>query len=76
MLFRSPKGLPPAIEKRLRDAFCAAVNSEEFRKVAESIDAPVMYLDAPDYQKYIQSVYQQETDLIRKLNLKELMAKG
>lgn len=72
----APKGLPPAIEKRLRDAFRAAVNSDEFRKVAESIDAPVMYQDGPDYQKYIQSVYQQETDLIRKLNLKELMAKG
>ncbi len=72
----APKGLPPAVEKRLRDAFRAAINSEEFRKVADSIDAPVMYLDAPDYQKYIQATFQQETDLIRKLNLKELMAKG
>lgn len=72
----APKGLPPAIEKRLRDAFRVAVNSEDFRKVAESIDAPVMYQDGPDYQKYVQAVYRQETDLIRKLNLKELMAKG
>ncbi|MDQ0044424.1 tripartite tricarboxylate transporter substrate binding protein [Variovorax boronicumulans] len=72
----APKGLPPAVEKRLRDAFRTAVNSEEFRKVAESIDAPVMYQDGPDYQKYVQTVYRQETDLIRKLNLKELMEKG
>ncbi|KQX37932.1 tripartite tricarboxylate transporter substrate binding protein [Variovorax sp. Root434] len=72
----APKGLPPAIEKRLRDAFRVAVNSDDFRKVAESIDAPVMYQDGPDYQKYVQAVYRQETDLIRKLNLKELMAKG
>ena len=72
----APKGLPAAVEKRLRDAFRNAINSEEFRKVAESIDAPVMYQDGPDYRKYIQAVYQQETDLIRKLNLKELMAKG
>ena len=72
----APKGLPAAVEKRLRDAFRNAVNSDEFRKVAESIDAPVMYQDGPDYRKYIQAVYQQETDLIRKLNLKELMAKG
>ena len=72
----APKGLPPAIEKRLRDAFRTAVHSEEFRKVAENIDAPVMYQDGPDYQKFIQTVFQQETDLIRKLNLKELMAKG
>lgn len=72
----APKGLPAAIEKRLRDAFRTAVNSEEFRKVAESIDAPIMYQDGPDYRKYIQAVYQQETELIRKLSLKELMAKG
>ena len=72
----APKGLPAAVEKRLRDAFRIAISSEEFRKVAESIDAPVMYQDGPDYRKYIQAVYQQETDLIRKLNLKELMAKG
>ncbi|WP_120971269.1 tripartite tricarboxylate transporter substrate binding protein [Comamonas sp. lk] len=72
----APKGLPAAIEKRLRDVFRTAVNSEEFRKVAESIDAPVMYQDGPDYRKYVQAVYQQETELIRKLSLKELMVKG
>jgi tripartite-type tricarboxylate transporter receptor subunit TctC len=72
----APRGLPAAVEKRLRDAFRVAVNSEEFRKVAESIDAPVMYQDGPDYRKYVQSVYRQETDLIHKLNLKELLQKG
>lgn len=72
----APAGLPPAVEKRLRDAFRVAVNSEEFRKVAESIDAPVMYLDGPAYRQYVQEVYKQETGLIQRLNLKELMAKG
>jgi len=72
----APKGLPPAVEKRLRDAFRIAVNSEEFKQVADAIDAPVMYLDGPDYEKYVRSVYRQETDLIQKLNLKELMLKG
>ncbi len=72
----APRGLPPEVEKRLRDAFRVAVNSDEFKKVADSIDAPVMYQDGPDYQKYVQGVYRQETDLIQKLNLKELMLKG
>jgi tripartite-type tricarboxylate transporter receptor subunit TctC len=72
----APRGLPPAVEKKLRDAFRAAVNSDEFKKVAESIDAPVMYQDGPDYRKFVEAVYRQETELIRKLNLKELMAKG
>lgn len=72
----APRGLPNAIEKRLRDAFRTAIASDDFRKVADSIDAPVMYLDGPDYLKYVQGVYRQETDLIQKLNLKELMLKG
>ena len=72
----APRGLPPAVEMRLRDAFRVAVNSDDFKKVADSIDAPVMYQDGPDYLKYVQSVYRQETDLIQKLNLKELMLKG
>lgn len=72
----APKGLPLAVEQRLREAFRIAVNSEEFRKVAESIDAPVMYQDGPDYRKYVQAVYKQETELIRKLDLKALMEKG
>jgi len=72
----APAGLPPAVEKRLRDAFRNAIASAEFRTVCDSIDSPVMYLDGPAYRKYVQDVYKQETGLIQRLNLKELMAKG
>ena len=60
----------------MRDAFRTAIQGEEFKAVAARIDSPVMYLDGPDYQKYVEAVYKQETELIRKLNLKELMEKG
>lgn len=69
----APRGLPPAIEKTLRDAFRAAVASHEFRQVAARLDAPVMYLDGPEYKKYVSSVYDQETQLIQRLKLKELL---
>lgn len=69
----APKGLDPAVEKTLREAFRAAVASDEFRQVAARIDAPVMYLDGPDYKKYVASVYEQETQLIQRLRLKELL---
>ncbi|WP_434034092.1 tripartite tricarboxylate transporter substrate binding protein [Cupriavidus sp. a3] len=69
----APKGLPPAIEKTLRDAFRAAVASNEFKQVAARLDAPLMYLDGPDYKKYVASVYAQETELIKRLKLKELL---
>ncbi|WP_114973997.1 Bug family tripartite tricarboxylate transporter substrate binding protein [Rhodoferax ferrireducens] len=69
----APKGLDPAITLKLREAFRAAVASPEFKQVADKIDAPVLYLDGPDYEKYVASMYQKETLLIDKLKLKELM---
>lgn len=69
----APKGLPPAVEKTLRDAFRAAVASNEFKQVTARLDAPLMYLDGPDYKKYVATVYAQETELIKRLKLKELL---
>lgn len=72
----APKGLEPAIERRLREAFKAAVESPEFTAACNKIDAPVLYLDGPDYEKYAAAVYRKETQLIERLKLKELMAKN
>jgi len=72
----APAGLPPAVEAKLRDAFRFAVNSDEFKAVADKIDAPVMYLDGPDYRKYVMAVYARETELIQRLKLKELLEKS
>ncbi len=69
----APKGLDPAVTRKLRDAFRVAVASPEFKAVADKIDAPVLYLDGPDYEKFVASVYQKETSLIERLKLKELM---
>ena len=48
----------------------------EFAAACGRIDAPLMYLDGPDYATYIAATYKKETLLIDKLKLKELMAKG
>ncbi len=69
----APKGLDPAVAKKLRDAFRVAVAIPEFKLVADKIDAPVLYLDGPDYEKYVAAIYQKETVLIEKLKLKELL---
>lgn len=69
----APKGVDPAVLARLREAFRQAVASPEFKTVTDKIDAPVMYLDGPDYEKYVNTVYQRETVLIDKLKLRELM---
>ncbi|NIF85209.1 tripartite tricarboxylate transporter substrate binding protein [Comamonas sp. Tr-654] len=69
----APKGLPPAVEAKLRDAFRQAVASPEFKSVADRLDAPLLYLDGPDYAKYVNTIYQKETVLIDKLKLRDLM---
>jgi tripartite-type tricarboxylate transporter receptor subunit TctC len=72
----APKGVDPAVVARLREAFKVAVASPEFTAACARIDAPVMYLDGPDYEKYVAAVYKKETGLIERLKLKELLAKG
>lgn len=69
----APKGLDAAITRRLREAFKMAVASPEFKQVLDKIDAPVLYLDGPDYEKYAMGVYQKETMLIERLKLRELI---
>jgi tripartite-type tricarboxylate transporter receptor subunit TctC len=69
----APRGLEPAVAQRLRDAFRVAVASPEFRQACDHIDAPVLYLDGGDYEKYVASIYQREKLLIDKLKLKELV---
>ena len=69
----APKGIDPAVLKKLRDAFRTAVNSPEFKQACDKIDAPVLYLDGADYEKYIAAVYKKETQLIERLKLRELM---
>jgi tripartite-type tricarboxylate transporter receptor subunit TctC len=69
----APKGVPPAVTAKLRDAFRQAVASPEFKAVIDKLDAPLLYLDGPDYEKYIGTVYDKETVLIDKLKLRDLM---
>jgi tripartite-type tricarboxylate transporter receptor subunit TctC len=72
----APKGVDAAVLARLREAFKVAVQSPEFIAACDKIDAPIMYLDGPDYEKYVVATYRKETQLIERLKLKELMAKG
>ncbi len=69
----APQGLDAAVQARLDAAFKAAVASPEFTDACAKIDAPVMYLDGPAYEKYVAAVYRKETQLIERLKLKELM---
>jgi len=68
----APRGMDPAQVARLRQAFKVAAASAEFKQACDKIDAPVLYLDGPDYEKYVGTVYKKETLLIERLKLREL----
>ena len=72
----APKGMDPAVVAKLRDAFRKAVTDADFLATCDRIDTPVMYLDQPDYEKYIAATYRKDTQLIERLKLRELLAKG
>lgn len=69
----APRGLEPAVAKKLRDAFRVAAASAEFKAACDKIDAPVLYLDGPDYEKYVTAMMAREKSLIERLNLKEML---
>lgn len=72
----APANLDAAVALRLREAFKLAAASDEFDAHCAKIDAPVMYLNGPQYQAYVAEVFRKETALIERLKLRELMAKG
>jgi len=72
----APKGVPADAMARLRAAFKVAAASPEFATACARIDAPLMYLDAPDYEKYVAESIQKDKVLIDRLKLKELLSKN
>lgn len=69
----APANLPAPIATKLREAFRKAVLSGEFQSVLDKYDMAVMYQDAPDYRRSIEQSYREETVLIEKLNLREIL---
>jgi tripartite-type tricarboxylate transporter receptor subunit TctC len=72
----APKGLDPNIEAKLRIAFRQATGSPVFLDTCARLDVPVVYLDGPDYEKYVAMTYRKDTLLIEKLKLKEALIKA
>jgi tripartite-type tricarboxylate transporter receptor subunit TctC len=54
---RRAEGPRPGDRAKLREAFKVAAASPEFKAACAKIDAPLMYLDGPDYEKYVAATY-------------------
>ena len=72
----APKGLDPAITTKLREVFRKAALSAEHTDTCNRLDMVVMYLDGPDYQKFVAQNYEEEKVIIERLKLRDLIGKS
>ncbi len=64
-----PKGMDPAVVAMLADAFRAAAQEPEHLKFLENMDQPLILLDGPAYKAAMAKTYEEEKELLRRLNL-------
>jgi tripartite-type tricarboxylate transporter receptor subunit TctC len=64
-----PRGMDPAVVKVLGDAFRAAAQEPEHLKFLDNLDMPLILLDGPAYRDAMARTYEEERELLRKLNL-------
>ena len=65
----APKGTPPAVVKRLHDAFKQAMELESYKTALARYDMVPIYMSSATYQKFAQDTFTREKALIEKLGL-------
>ncbi|MDB5797811.1 MAG: Tripartite tricarboxylate transporter family receptor [Paucimonas sp.] len=64
-----PKGMEPALVKRLNDAFRKTLEDPAVIATLEKFDQPVIYLDSEGYTKFARETFEQEKETIETLGL-------
>ena len=62
-----PAATPDAIVARLREAAKAAANDPRVNEVLLTAGSPIQYLDAPEFQKYVDSDAAKMADVVKKV---------
>jgi tripartite-type tricarboxylate transporter receptor subunit TctC len=65
----APKGMDPALTKRLHDAFKKTLEDPAVLATLEKYDQPVMYLDTEGYTKFARDSFRAEKEIIDSLGL-------
>ncbi|MES3012033.1 MAG: tripartite tricarboxylate transporter substrate binding protein [Pseudomonadota bacterium] len=65
----APKGTPPAVVKRLHDAFKQAMEMDSYKTALGRYDMVPMYMGTAQYGKFAESTYATEKALVEKLGL-------
>ena len=64
-----PKGMDPAVVKKLHDAFKAAIEDKSVVELLARYDMPVRYMDSAAYTKFIDVVTAQERAVLDRIGL-------
>ena len=51
----APAATPASIMTKLRDTIRQVVQDPDFKSAMAKIETPIAYLDAPDFQKFVES---------------------
>ena len=65
----APKSTPPAVVKRLHDAFKQAMEQDSYKNVLGKYDMVPMYMSTASYGKFAQDTFAREKALVEKLGL-------
>ena len=65
----APRDTPPAVVKRLHDAFKQAMEQESYKTALARYDMVPMYMSSTAYTKFAQETFTREKALVEKLGL-------
>jgi tripartite-type tricarboxylate transporter receptor subunit TctC len=63
----APKATPAAVMTTLRDAVRQSVDDPDFKKTMDNLGSPIVYLDAPDFQKFYDADAARLTAAVRRV---------
>ncbi|MBU3725752.1 MAG: tripartite tricarboxylate transporter substrate binding protein [Burkholderiaceae bacterium] len=62
-----PAGTPDAIVAKLRDAARQAANDEKVKQVIGNSGSPIQFLDAPDFQRYVDTDAKKLAEVVKRI---------
>jgi len=62
-----PAGTPEPVVARLREAAKAAANDDKVKQVLLTAGSPILYLDAPEFQRYVDADVRKMSDVVQKI---------
>ncbi len=65
----APRDTPPAVVKRLHDAFKQAMEQDSYKNALAKYDMTPMYMSSAGYSKFAQETFKREKALVEKLGL-------